>query len=118
MHCTSVWNARIDGDGRPFISLGDQVLVIARLDPEIILLKIMTNIPPEMMLGVYCDESSQVQHVRLADNDLFGTIPSERSLLSNLQVLELENNTLKEFTPTDELGQLTALKTFLFKTMI
>lgn len=52
--------------------------------------------------GVYCEES-EVTHIRLSQNGLDVTIPSELSLLTRLQVLGLENNTIGETIPT-ELG--------------
>ena len=64
--------------------------------------------------GVYCEES-HVTHIRLSRNGLVGTIPSELSLLSNLQVLGLENNTLTDVIPT-ELGHLTALQKLFLHT--
>jgi Leucine-rich repeat (LRR) protein len=50
---------------------------------------------------VFCDENHSLETLELSDNNLFGTIPNELALLSNLSALDLSSNGLTGTIPNE-----------------
>jgi hypothetical protein len=59
--------------------------------------------------GVHCDNFANVKQIRLSQNGLNGTIPTELSLLMDLQVLGVDQNALVGSIPP-ELGRLSDMR--------
>ena len=66
--------------------------------------------PLDEWFGVIADDQGRVMRLRLASNNLQGTLPGALGNLSNLETLRLDGNSLSGLIPP-EIGKLSSLET-------